>query len=87
METQTNRGNAKVIDAVRDIFKENHRRYGYRGFHLELMSEGVTITEKVIIRLMKEPELKMSLILARKYKSYRGKISARLRVPCKVTSM
>ncbi len=67
---------SETRDKVRNIFKESQKRYGYRRIHLELRSEGITISEKVIIRLMKELGLKVSLKIIRKYNSYRGEISA-----------
>lgn len=60
---------------IKDIFNESHKSYGYRRIHLEFKNKGTTLSEKVIIRLMKELGLKVSMKMIRKYNSYKGEIS------------
>lgn len=66
---------AETRKEIKDIFKESRKSYGYRRIHLELKNAGRTISEKVIIRLMKELGLKVSMKMIRKYNSYKGEIS------------
>ena len=60
---------------IKEIFKESRKSYGYRRIHLEFKNNGTTLSEKVIIRLMKELGLKVSMKMIRKYNSYKGEIS------------
>lgn len=60
---------------VRDIFKESSSRYGYRRIHSLIKTAGMTVSEKVIRRIMKEENLIVPYIKQRKYNSYKGEIS------------
>lgn len=60
---------------IKEIFKESRKSYGYRRIHLEFKNKGIILSEKVIIRLMKELGLKVSMKMLRKYNSYKGEIS------------
>lgn len=60
---------------IKEIFNESHKSYGYRRIHLEFKNKGMTLSEKVIIRLMKELGLKVSMKMIRKYNSYKGEIT------------
>ena len=66
---------AETREEIKGIFKESRKSYGYRRIYLELKNAGRTISEKVIIRLMKELGLKVSMKMIRKYNSYKGEIS------------
>ena len=59
-----------------DIFERNYRCYGYRRMHASLTSQSVTISEKVVRRLMKQECLVAATSRRRRYGSYMGKISA-----------
>ncbi len=61
----------KVIEA----FHDNKDCYGYRRIHAFLKKEGLSVSEKVIRRLMKEENLIPKIKQTRKYSSYKGEIS------------
>ena len=76
------RARVKVADkylAIRqnitDIFKLNHRCYGYRRLQASLIRQCITISEKVVQRLMKQESLVVSKPKRRRYGSYLGEIS------------
>jgi putative transposase len=76
------RARVKVADkylAVRqtltDIFELNHRCYGYRRLQASLTRQCVTISEKVVQRLMKQESLVVARPKRRRYGSYLGEIS------------
>lgn len=76
------RARVKVADkylAVRqtltDIFELNHRCYGYRRLQASLTRQCVTISEKVVQRLMKQESLVVAKAKRRRYGSYLGEIS------------
>ena len=76
------RARVKVADkylAVRqtltDIFELNHRCYGYRRLQASLARQCVTISEKVVQRLMKQESLVVAKAKRRRYGSYLGEIS------------
>lgn len=58
-----------------DIFERNYRCYGYRRMHASLIDQSVTISEKVVRRLMKEECLIAATSKRRRYGSYMGDIS------------
>ena len=60
---------------IRNIFNESMERYGYRRIHALLKNEGITVSEKVIRRIMKEEELIVKIKKYQKYNSYMGEIS------------
>lgn len=75
------RSRAKVADkyqAVRqtmnDIFEVNHRCYGYRRLQASLSRQRLTISEKVVQRLMKQENLIVAKPKRRRYGSYAGEI-------------
>ena len=61
--------------AMTDIFERNYRCYGYRRMHASLTSQSVTISEKVVRRLMKQECLVAATSRRRQYGSYMGEIS------------
>jgi len=63
---------AELRIKVRDIFKESLSRYGYHRIHSLIRTAGMTVSEKVIRRIMKEEKLIVSYIKQRKYNSYKG---------------
>lgn len=58
------------------LFNDNNGRYGYRRIHALLKKENITISEKVVRRLMKEENL---IVIQRKtpkrFNSYQGEIT------------
>ena len=58
-----------------DIFERNYRCYGSRRMHATLTRQSVTISEKVVRRLMKQESLVPVLRKRRRYGSYMGEIS------------
>jgi len=66
---------AEVRDAMTDIFERNYRCYGYRRIHACLSDQSVTISEKVVRRLMKQQCLVAATSKRRRYGSYMGEIS------------
>lgn len=66
---------AGVRGVMADIFQSNYRCYGSRRMHATLARQSVTISEKVVRRLMKEESLIPVLRKRRRYGSYMGEIS------------
>lgn len=60
---------------MKEIFAKNKSRYGYRRLHGVIKSEGITVSEKVVRRIMGEEELVVCYKKKRKYSSYKGEIS------------
>lgn len=60
---------------ITELFHENAGRYGYRRIHGLLKREGITLSEKVVRRLMQEECLEVKAKRRRKYSSYQGEIS------------
>jgi transposase InsO family protein/transposase-like protein len=66
---------AAVRAVMTDIFERNYRCYGSRRMHATLARQSVTISEKVVRRLMKQESLVPRLRKRRRYGSYMGEIS------------
>jgi putative transposase len=64
-----------VRRTIADIFERNHRCYGYRRIHASLSRQHVSISEKVVLRLMKQERLIVATKKRRSYGSYFGEIS------------
>lgn len=64
-----------VRQMITDIFELNHRCYGYRRLHASLIRQHVSISEKVVQRLMKQESLVVAKPKRRRYGSYLGEIS------------
>ncbi len=45
---------ASLRTRIKEIFTANQRRYGYRSVHAVLENEGMTISEKVVRKIMVE---------------------------------
>lgn len=58
-----------------EIFESNHRCYGYRRLQALLARQSVTISEKVVPRLMKQERLIVARPRRRRFGSYLGEIS------------
>lgn len=64
-----------VRRTITDIFELNHRCYGYRRLQASLTRQCVTVSEKVVQRLMKQERLIVGAPKRRPYGSYLGEIS------------
>lgn len=60
---------------VADLFTASDGRYGYRRIHLNLRSEGIKVSEKVVARVMREDGLVAKRGKRRRYSSYKGEVS------------
>ena len=58
-----------------EIFHDSRGRYGYRRIHSVLRAEGITVSEKVVSRIMAEEDLRACRPKKRRYSSYKGEIS------------
>ncbi len=65
----------KIRKQIHNIFVESKSTYGYRRIKIQLEKEGVSVSEKVIRRLMKEENIQVIMKKKRKYNSYIGEIS------------
>lgn len=65
----------QVRQSITEIFESNHRCYGYRRLQASLTRQDVTISEKVVQRLMKQESLIVAQPKRRRYTSYLGEIS------------
>lgn len=59
---------------ISEVFWESSCRYGYRRIHACLKAEGITVSEKVVCRIMHEEGLIAKRAQKRKYSSYKGEI-------------
>jgi len=66
---------AAVRGVMADIFESNYRCYGSRRMHATLARQSVTISEKVVRRLMKQESLVPVMRKRKRYGSYMGEIS------------
>ena len=57
---------------IRNLFDENKKRYGYRRIHALLKRKGITVSEKIIRRIMKDEGLVVKVKRTGKYSSYKG---------------
>ena len=64
-----------VRQAMKDAFERNHCCYGYRRLKASMERRSVTISEKVVRRLMKQESLVVPRPRRRRYSSYLGEIS------------
>ena len=60
---------------ITDIFELNHRCYGYRRLQASLTRQCVTISEKVVRRLMKQDSLAVAKPKRRRYGSHLEEMS------------
>lgn len=60
---------------VRKLFHDNRDAFGYRRIHILLKKENITISEKVIRRIMHQEGLIVKQKHKRKYNSYKGEIT------------
>lgn len=67
--------NLELRKCIKEMFKENKGRYGYRRIYGLLAKEGYTVSEKVVRRIMKQENLVVKIRKNRRYSSYKGDIS------------
>ena len=60
-----------LMNAIRQIYYDNHGRYGYRRITAQLRNDGWNVNHKTVKRLMKKMEL-FGITPKAKYKSYKG---------------
>ncbi len=60
---------------IKYFFAESRKTYGYRRIKLDLRDINISISEKIIRRLMREENLIVATIKRKKYSSYMGEIS------------
>lgn len=65
----------EMREEIRNIFSASGATYGYRRIYISIKSNGKTLSEKVIRRLMSEENLVVVSIKRKKYCSYLGEIS------------
>lgn len=56
---------------IAELFAENRKCYGYRRIHALLQREGITVSDKVVRRIMSEE----NLVITVKYNSYQDEVS------------
>ena len=66
---------AAIRRSLAEILESNHRCYGYRRLQASLARQSVTISEKVVQRLMKQEHLVVARPRRRRFRSYLGEIS------------
>lgn len=66
---------AEIRMRIKIIFQENRNCYGYRRIHGELKKIGITVSEKIVRRIMKEEHLTVPTKRMKKYSSYKGEIT------------
>ncbi len=66
---------AEVRQVLSEVFHGNHRCYGYRRMHAALGRRQLSLSEKVVQRLMKQECLTVTANKKRRYGSYLGEIS------------
>ena len=66
---------AEIRRRIKIIFQENRNCYGYRRIHGELKKIGITVSEKIVRRIMKEEHLTVPTKRMKKYSSYKGEIT------------
>ena len=66
---------AEIRIRIKIIFQENRKCYGYRRIHGELKKIGITVSEKIVRRIMKEEHLTVPTKRMKKYSSYKGEIT------------
>ena len=58
-----------------ELFRNNYDAFGYRKIYALLKREGITLSEKVVRRIMRDEGLIVKVHRRRKYNSYKGELS------------
>ena len=62
-------------EQISTVYYDNRTCYGYRRIHAVLKKNGITVSEKIVRRLMREEGLFPRIKQKQKYSSYKGEIS------------
>ena len=65
----------EIRKRIVQLFHMNRNVFGYRKIHMLLHNEGITVSEKVIRRIMKQEQLIVKQKRTKKYNSYKGEIT------------
>ncbi|WP_426350452.1 IS3 family transposase [Alloiococcus sp. CFN-8] len=71
-----NRDYYNLRTKIKDAFNESSSRYEYRRIHSVIKSDGTTVSEKIVLRIMKEKNLSVLNIKRKKHSSHKGEISS-----------
>jgi putative transposase len=63
---------AELKTAIRDVFENNHRRYGHRRVHAVLVRQGWRVAKKTVLKLMRRLGLECPVRRRKRYNSYWG---------------
>lgn len=66
---------SNIQKRITELFHKNKGRYGYRRIYALLKREGITVSEKVVRRIMQGNNLVVKTKKKKKYNSYQGEIS------------
>lgn len=66
---------AQLRQMIRTVFARAHGRYGHRRIRLVLHNQGIRISRKLTMKLMKEEGLVCRVRARKRYNSYRGTVS------------
>ena len=66
---------AEIRNLIVKLFHDNRDVFGYRKIHMLLKNQGITLSEKVIRRIMKDENLIIKKRRRCKYNSYKGEIT------------
>ncbi len=66
---------SRLILPIKESFANSRSTYGYRRIHQDLKDSGITISEKIVRRIMKTSELIVFRPKKKKYCSYQGEIT------------
>lgn len=66
---------AEVRKIIQKSFDDSNASYGYRRIKLDVNDADITLSEKVIRRLMKEENLVVKSVKKKRYNSYMGEVS------------
>lgn len=64
-----------ITKQISQLFHKNDSRYGYRRIHALLKKQDVSISEKIVRKIMKDNHLIVKIKKTKKYSSYMGEIS------------
>jgi putative transposase len=67
---------AELKTAITEVFTANHRRYGHRRVHCELVKAGWRVAKKTVLKLMRALDLQCMVRRKRRYTSYQGQVGA-----------
>jgi len=66
---------ADIRQVIIQLFHDNRDAFGYRKIHMLLKKQGITLSEKIVRRIMKDEQLTIKQRRKKKYNSYKGEIT------------